>query len=81
MGALALSALLYVVNFSVGYALHQVIPADVALWPEGYSGFDNRRFFNQFQSWLLPLLVLPALLVPARYRWARRGLLGLAACW
>jgi hypothetical protein len=58
-GALGLSVVLYVLYFGVGYATH-LSGGLAGLWPGGDIGFANKRFFNQFQSWSLPLLALPA---------------------
>ena len=55
-----------------GQALHSL-----KLFPN----FSNRRFLNQFQSWTMALAILPAMLLPARYRLARWALLLGAALW
>ena len=36
---------------------------------ELFDGYSNRRFFSQTQSFLIPLLLLPAFINPQRFRW------------
>lgn len=84
LGALTLSVFLYLVGFGAGYVTAIFDPYNVqgTVWPDVTNlGFDNIRFFNQVQTWTLPLIVLPALLLPSRMRVARWGVLGLAAGW
>lgn len=61
LGALGIGIVLYMVTFGVGYAMH-LAGGKIDIWPGDYIGFANKRFFNQFQSWSLPLLVLPMLM-------------------
>lgn len=70
--------LLYAITFAVGYGMHLVNP-EIALWPEGHTGFGNKRFFNQLQSWSLPLLVLPALWTTSQ--WLRGLSVAATATW
>lgn len=75
-----LSAVLYVVSFGVGYGM-SLLSGDVRVWPRGYTGFDHIRFFNQYQTWTLPILVLPALLISERRTWKHRLLMVPPAAW
>lgn len=79
-GLAVVSVLLYAVQFAVGFGLSLADPA-VAHWPESFTGFANIRHFNQFQTWTLPLLVVPLLELPKRRRLLRGGAFGLAALW
>lgn len=60
LSIIILGVSLYAVRFLVSYGAH--IASDVPLWPRGGTGFANIRFFNQFQTWTLPLLVVPMLM-------------------
>lgn len=55
-----LALVLYVFIFTVSYfsALMTSLSMDVDVF---FHGFSNRRFFNQIQVWMLPLLTLPLL--------------------
>lgn len=44
------------------------------------SGFSNKRFYGQFQTFTLPLLVLP-LLIPGVSRYLRAGVFALLCVW
>ncbi len=79
VGVVVLSAMLYVVTFSVGYASH--LWAGTLLWPDAVTGFANIRFFNQYQTWTLPLLVAAPVLLGGRSRLLRAALYLPAACW
>lgn len=52
--------LLSMVAFYVGYLTATVFKTPVA-WPAPITGFNNVRFFNQYQLWTLGLIVLPLL--------------------
>lgn len=60
LATLMLSIGLYLISFGVGYTMSLASPA-FELWPSGHTGFGHIRFFNQYQTWTLPLTVLPAL--------------------
>lgn len=80
VGLAVVSVLLYAVQFAVGFGLSLADPA-VAHWPESFTGFANIRHFNQFQTWTLPLLIVPLLGLPKKRRLLRWSLLGLASLW
>jgi O-antigen ligase len=80
LGALALSAVLYAVFFSVGYGMHLTYE-EIRLWPEGGTNYVNIRFFNQYQTWTLPLLGGLLLAIPQKQKATRGGVLGLIALW
>jgi len=80
VGVVLLSALLYIVSFSVGFVMSQLIPG-ISVWPESHIGFGHIRFFNQFQSWTLPLIVLPALMFSRGSRRIQILLMVPAAIW
>ncbi|MEW5992870.1 MAG: O-antigen ligase family protein [Candidatus Zixiibacteriota bacterium] len=66
----------FVANYALGLFLGQ--PADINLIVDGYS---NIRHFAQFQSWSLPLLLLPLLLPGQFSRWLRVAAFSAAAGW
>ena len=79
--ALGVGVGLYAILFARGYVVHWS-GGNAGLWPEGDIGFANKRFFNQFQSWSLPLLVVLGLMPSVRRRRGGRVLAsGLLACW
>jgi len=81
LGALLLSIFLYLVNFAVSYSI-SLGTTRGGLWPWGVDiGFAHPRFLNQFQTWTLPLIVLPGLIWPIRNKAARFGLHLLAMGW
>ncbi|WP_263841937.1 O-antigen ligase family protein [Salinibacter sp.] len=80
LGAVALSAALYALFFGVGYGMHLTIE-EIKLWPEGGTNYVNIRFFNQYQTWTLPLLGGLLVAIPKRWKNARVGVLGLIALW
>lgn len=80
LGAVALSALLYAVYFTVRYSGALVFPA-LEIGREIVSGFANIRFFNQYQTWTLPLLGGVILALPNQWRVGQGGILFLAALW
>lgn len=52
--------LLSMVAFYVGYITATIFKTPV-IWPAPITGFNNIRFFNQYQLWTLGLIVLPLL--------------------
>jgi len=70
LGAVVLSAFLYAVHFAVSYALSVAWPA-LEVGRGSISGFANTRFFNQYQTWTLPLLGAAVLAIPALRRVGR----------
>ncbi|PCI14771.1 MAG: hypothetical protein COB71_01545 [Thiotrichales bacterium] len=46
-----------------------------------FLGFSNIRFFNQLQSWTLPLIVLPLILYTQKNKRLFIGILFISACW
>lgn len=70
--ALWVGVLLYLFAFYVGYITACVFKTPVA-WPKPLLGFNNPRFFNQYQLWSIGLLCLP-LLVTETSKNAKRGL-------
>lgn len=80
LGALVLSTLLYAVYFAVRYGGSLVVP-ELDTGQEIVSGFVNIRFFNQYQTWTLPLLVGSVLAIPKKW-WVGRGVVfSLASLW
>lgn len=63
------AAALYVIMAGVVYVGHLV--GQLPLWGTDVwvPGFSHSRFFNQFQVWLIPLLIIPAITPGSRY-WA-----------
>ena len=80
VAVLTLSLTLYAVVFSRGYVAHLLDEA-VPMWPEGHLGFDNIRFFNQYQTWTLPFVAVGPVLLGRHSRLLRGGLYGVAAVW
>jgi len=72
--------LLSMAAFYVGYITATIFKTPV-IWPGPITGFNNVRFFNQYQLWTLGLIVLPLLafnLKNTRTRyWLHLGLI----CW
>ena len=46
-----------------------------------FLGFSNIRFFNQLQSWTLPIIVLPLILYAQKNKSYFAGILLISACW
>ena len=81
LSGLTLSVFFYFVSFLVGYT-YGVLDEPPSVWPErAYFGFSHVRFLNQVQTWTLPLIVLPAVVVPVRLRFIRWTLMALASAW
>ena len=77
--------LLSMIAFYVGYFTATIFKTPV-VWPAPITGFNNIRFFNQYQLWTLGLITLPLLTIDFNNvhsrRWLRMGLhLGLVAWW
>jgi len=80
LGAVGLSALLYAVYFAVRYGGSLAFPT-LEIGRETVSGFANTRFFNQYQTWTLPLLVGLVASLPQKWRTAQTIAFFLAALW
>lgn len=80
LGAVAIGVLLYAVAFAVGYGMSIALPA-LEIGRETIGGFANTRFFNQYQTWSLPLLVGAVLALPKQWRVSRGVVFFLAALW
>ncbi len=68
--AIFAGAALFVLKFWVNYLLY-ALENKVFPWDSPFIGFANVRFFSQYQSYTLLLLILPGLL-PGSGRFARR---------
>lgn len=68
--AVAVSAVLYLAKFLGGYAA-AMLAGDKLVWPEPFAGFSNPRFFSQFQSLTLPLMMLPFVCAPGNAKTVR----------
>jgi len=80
LGAVVVSVLLYAVYFAVRYGGALAFPA-LEIGRETVGGFANVRFFNQYQTWTLPLLGGAVLALPGRWRVGQGVILLLAALW
>lgn len=78
--AITVSAFCYEVTFFTSY-VGIFIQGNPLILPEPFSGFSSIRFFNQFQIWTLPLMVLPLLLYPRFFVSIRWLLIILAIGW
>jgi hypothetical protein len=76
--ALVLMMALYLIDFGLRYAAARLVGAPL-LVADLYRGFGHVRFFSQWQSWTLPLAVLPMLTFRAPGWRITAGLL--AALW
>jgi len=73
--------LLSMVAFYVGYFTAIAFKTPV-VWPAPITGFNNIRFFNQYQLWTLGLLALPLLTIDVNSKRARYCLhFGMVAWW
>jgi len=73
--------LLSMIAFYVGYFTAIIFKTPV-VWPAPITGFNNIRFFNQYQLWTLGLLALPLLTIDVNSKRARYCLhLGMIAWW
>lgn len=80
LGAVVVSVLLYAVYFAVRYGGALAFPA-LEIGRETVGGFANTRFFNQYQTWTLPLLGGAVLALPNRWNVGQGVVLFLAALW
>lgn len=80
LGFVAVSGLLYVVYFLVGYVKYLTV-SGVNLWPDGRTNFANTRIFNQYQTLTLPLLAGSVFALPKRLRPAKWPLFGVVVLW
>lgn len=80
LGVVIFSSFLYCVYFSVRYGGSLVLPA-LEVGRETVSGFVNTRFFNQYQTWTLPLLGGAVLVLPQKWRVSRGFVFFLTAVW
>jgi hypothetical protein len=80
LGIVVLSGLLYAVYFTASYAAFVFIP-ELEVGRATISGFGNVRFFNQYQTWTLPLFGAALVAMPRQWRVGRGVLLGLMALW
>ncbi|RMH69330.1 MAG: O-antigen ligase domain-containing protein [Bacteroidetes bacterium] len=70
---------MYLVRVVVSYAAHLTV--GLPPWPEAALGFSHRRFFNQMQTWTLPLLLWSLVQARRSGPGVRMGLFAMAACW
>ncbi len=80
--AVALSATAYVAGFTILYIAGLYVsagppPSYREVWP----GFAHVRFLGQWQTWTLPLIVLPMAMFTESTKTMRAGQQILAACW
>jgi O-antigen ligase len=80
LDAVVVSALLYAVYFAVRYATSFFFQG-VGVGQEIITRFVNPRFFNQYQTWTLPLLGGAVLALPKTWPAVRGGVFGLVAIW
>lgn len=80
LGAVVVGVLLYAIYFAVRYGGALAFPA-LEIGRETVGGFANTRFFNQYQTWTLPLLGGAVLALPTRWKGGKAGILLLAALW
>jgi O-antigen ligase len=80
LGFVVFSVLLYAVYFTVRYGGSLVLPG-LDTSRDVVSKFSNIRFFNQYQTWTLPLLVGAVLAIPRKWRVSRGIAFFLAALW
>ncbi len=67
--------------FYVGYITATIFKTPV-IWPAPITGFNNIRFFNQYQLWTLGLITLPLLSFDLKGKYTRYWLhIGLACWW
>jgi len=75
------SILLSMIAFYVGYFTAITFKTPV-VWPAPITGFNNIRFFNQYQLWTLGLLALPLLTIDVNSKRTRYCLhMGMIAWW
>ncbi len=82
ISALMLGIGLYLLGFVVAYT-DNLIRDSSRLWPSlSHIGFSHIRFFNQYQTWTMPLIPLAILLTPRSWQIIKVGVgLVLAGWW
>jgi O-antigen ligase len=78
--ALTVAAAIYALRTITVY-LAILIAGDPLKLPEPFTGFTNRRFFNQYQIWTLSLTALPFVLTSIKPARLRHGLVALTVVW
>ncbi|NBC00877.1 MAG: hypothetical protein GVY15_08450 [Bacteroidetes bacterium] len=71
---------LYMLTWGYSWLQH-VVNGRMIVWPDINLGFSNIRMFNHLQTWTLPLLVLPFLLLPKKHLVAKTALFFLCCGW
>jgi len=71
---------LYMLTWGYSWLQHAV-NGRMIVWPDINLGFSNIRMFNHLQTWTLPLLVLPLLLLPKKHVVAKTTLFFLCCGW
>lgn len=77
LAVVLISAGCYLLRFGATTLVH--LGWGLPAWPESGLGFSHPRFFNQYQSWVLPLLVVPLIWRGASV-WLKRGALLATVC-
>lgn len=80
LGSIVLGATVYTVGFFVGYGTMLSLQ-EIETGRETISGFANVRFFNQYQTWTLPLLAGAVIAVPREWRAVRGTAFVLVGFW
>jgi O-antigen ligase len=80
LGTVVTSALVYAVYFAVRYGGTLAFP-ELEVGRETIGAFANIRFFNQYQTWTLPILVGSVIALPKQWRVAKSIVFTLAALW
>ena len=71
---------LYMLTWGYSWLQHGLY-GRMIVWPDINLGFSNIRLFNHLQTWTLPLLVLPLLLLPKKHLIAKTALFFLCCGW
>ncbi len=77
---LLLTAILQIATAAGGYIAALVEPVELLPY-ELLLNFSNPRFFNQLQSWTLPLIVLPIILFRHKENYYKYFYIGIATGW
>ncbi|WP_341482952.1 O-antigen ligase family protein [Salinibacter grassmerensis] len=80
LGTVVVSAMMYAVYFSAGYAKYLIV-SNANPWPDGPTNFANVRIFNQYQTLTLPLLASGALGYFGRWRFSKAAIFALVILW
>ncbi|MEX0681392.1 MAG: O-antigen ligase family protein [Balneolales bacterium] len=82
LGTVLLCTFFYSIKFFTSYLIYLFVEGAL-LWPAGdmVLGFSHVRFFNQIQTWTIPLLILAIWLLPPKYIVLKWCLSGLASIW